>query len=203
MEGVAADKKRGAQTVRDMVLSLLAISLAAGVIYLFIPHDEDQDPVRPVSYQVELNTARRAAPYPVAAPEGLSDKWRATSVTYKADGGEGADGGSGVAWHLGFVSPDEEYVAVEQSDGRAKPFVKRVTQGARETGKSVRIDGADWARYEGEKYDALVRTGDGATTVVTGTASLGKLKQMAAALKAEKTDPSAAPTASPTGASPA
>ena len=72
MGDVAADKQRGTQTVRDMLISLAVILLAAWVIYLFIPHDEEADPVRPVSYRVELDSARRAAPYPVAAPLGPS-----------------------------------------------------------------------------------------------------------------------------------
>ncbi|MCT2591956.1 DUF4245 domain-containing protein [Streptomyces sp. N2-109] len=186
---MAADKKRGAQTVRDMVLSLAVIGLAAGVAYLFIPHDEGKDPVRTVNYQVELSTAQRGAPYPVAAPEGLSKRWRATSVDYEPTGKKEA------AWHLGFISPDEEYVAVEQSNGRPKPFVKDVTQGATKTGKSVRIDGVEWTRYEGDKYDALVRTESEVTTVVTGTAGFGQLKQMASALKAERTGPEAEPSA--------
>lgn len=193
---VAADKKRGTQTVRDMVLSLIVITLAAGVIYLFIPHEEDDDPVRTVSYEVELNTARRAAPYPVAAPEGLSKQWRATSVSYEAD-----EAGK-IAWHLGFLDPDQEYVAVEQSDGQVGPFVEKVTRGAAETGKSVRINGDEWARYEGAKYDALVRTEAGSTTVVTGTAPWGQLRKMAGALEAEKTSPSPAPSASGATAEP-
>lgn len=162
-----------------MVLSLAVIVLAAGVIYLFIPHDEDQNPVKTVSYQVELDTARRAAPYPVAEPKGLPKDWRATSVTYEADGPEGS------AWHLGFLTPDDEYTAVEQSDDEdPAKYVESVTQGARKTSKTVRAGGEQWERYEGEKYDALVRTDPekGCTTVVTGTASLQQLTDFAGAL---------------------
>ncbi len=174
---MAAEKKRGTQTARDMVFSVAVVALAAGVIYLFIPHDEDQDPVKPVNYQVALATASRAAPYPVAAPQGLGEKWRATSVTYEGTGADGA------AWHLGFMAPGNEYAAVEQSDAKPATFVDDVTLGAEKTGETVRIDGDTWTRYEGEKYDALVRTGPEATTVVTGTAPAGQLKQLAAALE--------------------
>lgn len=182
MGGVAADKKRGAQAVRDMVISLAVILLAAWVIYLFIPHDDKKDPVESVGYGVELKSARRAAPYPVAAPEGLSKEWRATSVRYAA----GSPAGS--HWHLGFLTPDGEYAAVEQSD-QARPgkFIEDVTQGARAAGKpkTQRVDGAEWTRYEGEKYDALVLTEKKGTTVVTGTASFPQLTELAAALHAK------------------
>ncbi|MCF6521980.1 DUF4245 domain-containing protein [Streptomyces sp. JJ36] len=192
--GVAADKKRGTQTVRDMVLSLAVILLAAGVIYQFVPHDEDQgDGARRVDYRVEVNTARRAAPYPVAAPEGLPRDWRPTSVHYEGGGPDGA------AWHLGFLTPGEEYAAVEQSDARPGPYISDVTFGAERTGRTQRIDGAEWVRYEGRKYDALVREEPGFTTVVTGTASFAQLAELAAALESGTgtTSPPASPTAAP------
>ncbi|CAM5488839.1 Transcriptional regulator WhiB [Streptomyces antimycoticus] len=49
-----------------------------------------------------------------------------------------------------------------------------------------RIDGEEWVRYEGDKYDALVRQEPGVTTVVTGTASYGQLTKMATALIEKK-----------------
>jgi hypothetical protein len=201
---VAADKQRGRQTARDMVLSLGVILLAAGVIYLFVPHDTSQNPVKPVSYRVELTSARRGAPYPVVAPAGLSAKWRATSVRYSPDGEQGA------TWHLGFMTPDNQYAAVEQSSSpHPAGYVHQVTQGAHKTARTERIGGATWTRYAGVKYDALVRQEPGKrpaaaseagaatgvtesavrkkdlahTTVVTGTASPAQLRQLAAALR--------------------
>ena len=84
---------KGKQTVWDMVRSLAVIGVVVAGIYIFIPHDEKADPTRVVDYRVETVTARRAAPYPVAAPVGLGADWRATSVTYER---KNADG-----WHLG------------------------------------------------------------------------------------------------------
>jgi hypothetical protein len=183
---VAADKKRGAQTVRDMVISLVVILLAAGVIYLFVPHDDKKDPVKPVSYGVELASARRAAPYPVAAPQGLAKEWRATSVRYTAEGSKGA------AWHLGFMTPDNEYAAVEQSDQkRPVRFIDDVTHGAEKTAQKQRVAGQEWTRYKGPKYDALVRpAADGKSVlVVTGTATFRQLGELAGALEAKSEKP--------------
>ncbi|GAA2494527.1 DUF4245 domain-containing protein [Streptomyces thermolineatus] len=167
---------RGKQTVRDMVLSMAAIGLLAGGIYLFIPHTED-DPVKPVDYRVELGQARRAAPYPVAAPEGLPEQWRATSVRYRGAGESG-----GAEWHLGFINPQQEYAAVEQSNGPAAKFVADVSKGAEENG-TRKIEGTTWKRYDGEKYNALVRQEKNVTTVVTGTAPHDQLAELAAALR--------------------
>ncbi|WP_267243189.1 DUF4245 domain-containing protein [Streptomyces sp. PR69] len=168
--------KRGIKTVRDMVLSMALICACAGGIYLFIPHDDKADPIKPVDYRVELATARRAAPYPVAAPEGLAEGWKPTSVTYK--------GAEGSAWHLGFLDPEREYVAVEQSTAPAEKYIEEITHGAADTGKTRQVAGQTWKQWEGPKYDALVRQENGATTVVTGTAPLERLAEMAAALKA-------------------
>ncbi|MFF2022418.1 DUF4245 domain-containing protein [Streptomyces sp. NPDC058171] len=177
MEGVAGASRLGKQSVRNMVLSLSVAVLFAGFIWLFLPHDGDKDPVlKSIDYRVELVTAQRAAPYPVAAPKGLDDEWRPTSVRYR--------GHQSHHWHLGFRSPDNRYVAVEQSTEKPRTFVERVTRGARDTGATQAVDGTTWRKYEGERYDALVRTEDGATTVVLGSASFTRLGMMAGSLGA-------------------
>ncbi|MGW7575284.1 DUF4245 domain-containing protein [Streptomyces sp. NPDC054765] len=176
---------RGRQTVRDMVLSLAVIGALVGAIYIFIPHDESADAaknaVKAVDYRVELVTARRAAPYAVAAPEGLPKTWRATSVSYKA-----SDDGKGGAWHLGMLDPEQEYASVEQSDAMPRKFIKDVTLGAAKAEGKQAVGSKKWDRYKGDKYNALVREEPGVTTVITGTAPYGRLADLAAALVAKK-----------------
>ncbi|MEU5218885.1 DUF4245 domain-containing protein [Streptomyces sp. NPDC020807] len=169
---------RGRQTVRGMIKSLGVIMIAAGVMYLFIPHDEDAAPVKAKDYRIELLTAQRAAPYPVLAPEGLGEGWKATVVSYKREKSD--------AWQLGFLSPDTQYVAIHQSTAAPREYVPEVTQEAEDTGKTQTVAGKVWHRWEGPKYDALVRTEGGATTVVTGTASFERLGEMAGALQSKK-----------------
>ncbi|MEU1021969.1 DUF4245 domain-containing protein [Streptomyces sp. NPDC005904] len=167
--------RQGNQTVKNMLWSLVVIALVAGVIYIFVPHDESETPVKRVDYRVELLTARRAAAYPVAAPEGLSKEWKPTSVRF--------DGADHDAWHLGFLDPDGEYVAIKQSTAKPARFIEGATQEARRTDATEKIGGRTWQRYEGSTYDALVSTEKGATTVVTGTASFGQLTKMAQSLR--------------------
>ncbi|MGW1163219.1 DUF4245 domain-containing protein [Streptomyces sp. NPDC002513] len=171
-----AGTKGKQQTVRGMVLSLGVIGLVAGVVYLFfVPHDDQAPDLKRVDYRVELLTARRAAAYPVAAPEGLSDAWKPTSVRYQGEPYS--------AWHLGFQDPGGQYVAVEQSTQKAAAFVDDASQGAHETKVTQSIGGQTWQRYTGGRYDALVLKGKDSTTVVTGTASFAQLTKMAEALK--------------------
>ncbi|MEU6123627.1 DUF4245 domain-containing protein [Streptomyces sp. NPDC047123] len=167
--------RQGTQTVKNMLWSLVVIALVAGVIYLFIPHDESKTPSKRVDYRVELLTARRAADYPVAAPEGLGKAWTPTSVRFN---GEDHD-----TWHLGFLDPDEQYVAIEQSTAKPAAFIKKVTHNAKRTEDADEIAGRTWQRYKGPKYDALVISEQGGTTVITGTASFDQLAKMAESLK--------------------
>jgi hypothetical protein len=176
--GEVAAAKRGNQKIRDMVLSMAVIGAVVALVYTVVPHDENADPLKTVDYRVELTTAQRSAPYPVLAPQGLSEEWRATSVTYR--------GNEGKAWHLGFLDPDTQYVAVEQSTDDPAKYVPKVTFSAKDSGRTKRVGGETWQVWEGEKYDALVRTDEGATTVVLGTASDARLAEMAAALKAQR-----------------
>ncbi|MFD5750168.1 DUF4245 domain-containing protein [Streptomyces sp. NPDC127033] len=169
---------RGRQTVRDMFLSMAVIGIVVAVIYVFIPHDDTPAPVKAVDYRVELVTARRAAPYPVLAPAGLAQTWKATSVSYQRQNDN--------AWHLGYLDPDGQYVAVEQSTAPAKKFVAEVSHQAEDTGETQQVAGEAWQRWKGPKYDALARTEGDATTVVTGTASYERLAEMAEALEAGK-----------------
>ncbi|WP_234313662.1 DUF4245 domain-containing protein [Streptomyces sp. NBRC 109706] len=171
-------KRLRLQTVQNMVLSLAIICAGTFLAYFLMSNDGGgQDPVRTVEYEVASATAARAAPYPVRVPVGLSEDWRATSVRFEPQGEHG------VTWRLGFVNPDDEYVALAQADGTAEDFVRSVTQQAEDTGATERVDGRDWARWEGEKYDALVLSEADVTTVVMGTAPLDQLARMAGALE--------------------
>lgn len=166
------------KTARDMIISLALIGIAAAVVYfLAIPHNDHSPDLKRVDYRVELITARRAVSYPVAAPEGLPDTWKATSVRFQ---GQNSD-----HWHLGFQTPDGQYAQVEQSSAE-KPaeFIEQASQGASATRRTETAGGRTWTRYTGGRYDALVlQDTPGSTTVVAGTASFKELTAMAAALR--------------------
>ncbi|WP_234380191.1 DUF4245 domain-containing protein [Streptomyces sp. CMB-StM0423] len=166
------------RTVRNLVGALTVTCGVSLVVYWgVLPREGDGNEMEAVSYSQELGQARRAAPFPVVAPVGLPDDWRANSVTYRGTGDHGT------TWHIGFVTPDDEYVAVEQGSKNADRFIRKVTHDARPTGESRQVAGAEWAHYQGRTYDALVHKGDGVTTVVTGTGSVKQMERMAAALQ--------------------
>lgn len=161
----------------NMILSMAFIVAVAGIFYLTNPQDENADALQAVDYRVELATAQRAAPYPVLAPKGLPKDWKPTSVSYERKAGH--------SWHLGFLDPDREYVAVEQSTAAPGKYIAKVTHDAEDTGKTAEVGGETWQRLEGSKYDAFVRTEDGVTTVVTGTAPYERMIEMLRALESD------------------
>jgi len=167
-----------------MVRSLAVVLGVVGVVAL-ITIRGSSEPVREVLYEAELIGARSAAPYEVLAPEGLDD-YRATSVRFREDAGV-------TVWHLGFLTPDEEYAGLDQVDAPSpdylRDFVADLTEDAVE-GDPVVIDGEQWQRYDDggssddEHVRGLLRTDGNVSTLVSGTADWVELEEFAAALDA-------------------
>ena len=136
------------------------------------------DPARRVDYTAELAEARRAAPFDVLTPSTVPAGWRATSV-------EWAGTEPDVSWHLGFLTPAEEYVGLEQGNASAADFITAHTP-ATEVADPVEVGGETWrvlVSEDGSEH-ALVQLGNGVTTVVTGTAPLPELIAFAESLTA-------------------
>ena len=176
-------QRRAGRTVGGMFGAMAVVLLLIGAVALITFRPGGGDAVRVVDYADELAAARLAAPYPVLAPAGL-DGFRATSVRYTSTD-------DGIVWHLGFVSPLDEYVGLDQTDGPAEPFVDDLTEGAVPldgSDGSVEVAGRSWQRYDeggdtdGERVRGLVSHAEGATVLVSGTAGWGELEAFAAAL---------------------
>jgi hypothetical protein len=163
-----------AKSVRDMVLSLIAVMLAGFGIYLFIPHSGGNG-VRAVSWQDSVPSARRAAPYPLLAPAGDPKGWTATSVRY--------DGEHDHTWSLGFIDDKGQYAAVQQATGPLADVVKNATVDAVKQSAVTTVDGVAWTHYQGSRYRALVRQTPQGTSVVFGTESFARLADFVALLR--------------------
>ena len=177
--------RRGRGTVLDMVRSMAVVLLLVGAVALITFRPSGGDAVRVVDYADDLGSARLAAPYAVLAPAGL-DGYRATSVRFSATT-------EGTVWHLGFVTPLDEYAGLDQTDGPEAAFVDDLTEGAEPVGTdgSLELGGRTWERWddggdtEGERIRGLVSDVDGATVVVSGTADWPELEALASALVPE------------------
>lgn len=167
-----------------------SLGLAFGFVLLFLligPSRELLFPTGPRAQVVKtvqtdgaVAAARATAAYQVVVPHGLPAGWRPTSV--RVDTGTSA-GGSSASLHLGYVTPSERYVALEQGD--AADFVASVLgEGVRPL-PAVDIAGQPWQQSRTRVGElALSRTTDGRSVVVTGSAGLAELRALAASLGA-------------------
>jgi hypothetical protein len=176
-EAGPARPRRGRQTAADMVRSMaVVLALVIVVLALTLRHNPPGKPHR-IDYRGVLAQARSVAPFDVVSPVGLSRSWTVTSARTS---GEDAT----FAWHLGLVTPDGDYAAVEQSDGDPQSFVTEFVGDGSKDGTAT-IHGQRWRRIDSGNPEkrALVLDSDAVTTVVTGGASWTELRQLAASLR--------------------
>jgi hypothetical protein len=186
----APTRKRGRETARDMVRTLLVILVPVLVLVFVVARQPSPDPVRVVDWKPQAALAAAQAPFPVVAPAGLEPSWRATSARYEAVPTQR----EATWWHVGFLTPESTYASLDQSDARAGDFVRDVTAKGSPTGQVV-VGGTAWTRYEsaGSGTRALVRPWGTSTVVVGGSAAWATLEHLASTLREL---PRHAPTAS-------
>lgn len=171
------------QTVTDMVRSL-ALVLGVVAVVLLITLRPQPDPVHVIDPTPTLLTARAQAAYPVLYPAGLDAGWRPTSARWQPTDASTPD----PAWHVGFVTPDDEYAQVGQSATTSAAYVIEQTSGGRPAGSN-----GTWQRYDnGNGTLSLVRVDGGVTLVISGTATWEVLEGLGARLS-----PQAVPTPAP------
>ncbi len=158
-----------------MVRSLVAIGAAVAVVVLLVPRS-DQPVVQPVDLDAAVQAAESAGDVPVVNPD-LDDDWQLTSARR-----ERPDGQLPATWHLGWLSPEDEYVGLEAALESTPDWVREVTSAGEET-STLDVAGRPWTVYtspEGERVSLLLETSDG-VLVVTGSAVLDELAEVAEA----------------------
>jgi hypothetical protein len=152
------------------MLRSLGLVLAAVAVILLITHRPHHAAVTVVDATQARQAAHAVAAFPVEEPTGLADGWRLTSARFKPASlsPTGAD-----LWHLGWVTPADDYAAMEQSDGAVTPLVRSVLgNAARRKGEGTgRWTG--WQVWSGTPSDwrAYVRPVGTSTLLVYGSAS--------------------------------
>ncbi|PSL01775.1 uncharacterized protein DUF4245 [Haloactinopolyspora alba] len=175
-----ARSSRGNPSLGDILRSVLVLGGALAVVAVVFNLLNESEPrlPEPVDYSAALEVARAEYGYPVLAPGDLPQGWRATSVDFAQEAG-------GDRWRLGFLTEDEQYVGLRQSDGEIEAYRDEHLDGFTADGEST-VDGTRWTRMieDGNAPDrALVRVHDGAITIVMGTMSYASLEQFTARLR--------------------
>ncbi|MES9537150.1 DUF4245 family protein [Actinomadura sp. NPDC000600] len=191
--------KRLTTGLGGFTMAMGACLLLVLAIYVITPRS-DKEVLPTVDYGSQLWAMRNDAPYTVYAPEGLPIHWRPNSSRVH---GLGSGGKDPVAWHLGFVTPSEQYAALEQSNEKASEFVPRMANSSQPVG-TQQVNGVAWTKYhrKDKKANTLARTlPNGVSLVVTGTASYAELAVLAGSLKEQAKTGGPPPPATATPAS--
>jgi hypothetical protein len=185
MSQVGRNKKPA--TTGDLIRSLVVILVPVVLITVFFSRDLGDYPVQVVDWKPVLAQARKQAPYPVLAPEGLPDTWRATQVTWVPEGQPHLNDQASVRnlWQLGFLDPNDVFISVNQGDEQPEQFVANLTRDGVDDGRSA-VGAATWVRYVSpdERTRSLVRTTPEVTTVVVGDTTYEALEAFAGTLSA-------------------
>ncbi|WP_242900963.1 DUF4245 domain-containing protein [Actinomadura terrae] len=186
--------KRLTTGLGGFTMAMGACLLLVAVIVLITPRS-NKEVLPTVDYASQQWAMRNDAPFTSYAPQGLPPGWRPTSSRLH---GLDEGGGRPVAWHLGFVTPSDEYAALEQSNEKAADYVPRMTNNRNPLGTQL-VNGVTWTKYhrKDKKANSLARTlPDGVSLVVTGTASYEELAVLAAALRPQSKGAIPAPSTS-------
>jgi hypothetical protein len=169
-----------------MVRSLAVILVPLVVLTVLMTRTPEDHPVTVVDYQPMLQRARAEAPYPVLAPVGLPSGWRATRVSWWQAGDPALNGEPAVRnqWELGFLSPNDIYLAVVQGDRLAETLIEDETRDGAPDGESA-VGDTTWQRRLSAdgRTRSLVSERPEVTTIVVGDTSYQALEAYAGTLR--------------------
>ena len=182
------------------------MSLSLGLVILFVfvtvallggslgilRDDPAARDVRPIDYTDELSRALAEAEFEVVAPAEVPNGWVSQSARTEVR----PDQGTSVLLQIGFLTADERYATVAQTDDEPSEVLEAYRLGE-EIEATVDVAGRPYEQHRRTDRDeiALVRTEGGRTVVVTGDASLADLTDLAASLRPADSLPTQAPGA--------
>lgn len=174
-------------SARDMffTMAVFAIPLAL-IVWFFQSAGQPAPQVPEADWKSAVARATKAKSFPVMAPaDPLPEGWRATKARWLEKGQP--DGKNSVAagdtLELGFLSPDDEYFALNQTIAPTAPYVTKVTRQGWEAGFQ-KVGDKTWTEYQSadDRTHSLGLVEGRVTTVVVSDADVEKLKRFAAML---------------------
>ena len=174
-------------TPGDLIRSLALILIPLVVITIIFTNTPDDHPVKEVDWTPVLATAQKEAPFEVLAPANLPESWRATRVNWVPQGEPYLNGEASPRnlWQIGFLSPDDVYIDLNQGDARTQELVDQQSREGTPDGNSV-VAGQTWQRLispDGRTRSLVVR-GPEVTTIVSADLPYGALEAYVSTLSA-------------------
>jgi hypothetical protein len=191
---VVCEDKKVARTTRqatagDLIRSLALIVIPLVVIAIIFTNVPDDHPVKEVDWKPVLATAQKQAPFEVLAPTNLPEGWRATRVNWVPQGRPYLNGEASPRnlWQIGFLSPDDVYIDLNQGDARPQELVDQQSREGSPDGNSV-IAGQTWQRLVSPdgRTRSLVLHGSSTTVVVSADLPYEALEAYASTLSSTR-----------------
>lgn len=178
-KALSSRRHRERQTLVNLVGALLASLVAVLFLVLVVVRPELPDRAA-IDYQAIA--AEAGTEVPLAAPD-LPPEWKANAATFDARPADGV-----VNWYIGFVTPDEQFVALRQGIDANPTWVANQLSGAPSTGTTT-IGGVVWTVYDrrtakdaGNLAYAMTAQNRTSSFILFGTAGDDEFETLAASL---------------------
>ena len=170
-----------------MVISMAVLIIPIALITWFFTIDPEPV-VEAVDPGPVLARAAEESPYPVLSPVDLPGEWTPTRVDWAADGDRWItdEPAVGNSWRLGYLAPNDIYVAIQQRDRAVAGFLRDVTREGAPDGSTTEIAGRRWERWVSadDRTRSLVWRDGEMAAVVAGDADFDQLEAFAGTLAA-------------------
>lgn len=174
--------RRPRQTFADMArsLGLMAVVIAALLLLgpartLVFPGGSERSAV---GFSKALQAFEQVSPHALV-PSGLPSQWRANAASFSA-----ARGSAGARLHIGWATPGELFVGLDETTGSPAALVRAVLgrRGAAVSGE-IELGGVTWQhRVSDRGEDAYTATTGDVTAVVTGNGTPTQLRMLLSSL---------------------
>lgn len=171
------------QTAVDMVRSMAVVLVVVFAIVLLAWRPEPEA-VKVVETAATVELAAQDAQFPIVAPAGLAQGWRATSVRWEPT----EESESEPVLHIGYVTPGDQYAQLSVAPVVAESFLDEQTANGAPTGTQA-VGDATWERWESAKRRSLVLIDGSVATIVSGGAEWTELITLAESLEPVESGP--------------
>lgn len=175
-------KHRANQTALNLVGATIA-SLGIVAFLIIVVVRPTPAPAESIDYVTVASQAQVNTDEPLLAP-ALPDNWTVNAARFESRE-------QVPTWYIGFVTPETQFIALNQGIDANPTWKAAVLNNSEETG-SVDIDGVTWTEYDqressspGNFAYSLATTSGGSTIVLHGTAEQSEFEALATALAVE------------------
>ncbi|MGV8895411.1 MAG: DUF4245 domain-containing protein [Rhodoglobus sp.] len=175
-------KHRANQTALNLIGATVA-SLAIVAFLIIVVVRPTPAPAESIDYAAIASQAQVNSEEPLIAP-ALPETWTANDARFETTE-------QVPTWYIGFITPDTQFIALNQGIDANPTWQAAILNNARETG-SVTIDGVTWSEFDqrdsrspGNFAYSLVTITGGSTIVLHGTADDAEFVALATTIAAE------------------